>query len=333
MTQKSTTLNQASQLIRSAYRPLLICHISPDGDAVGSLTGLGLALRQMGLEPIVACSDPIPSLFSYIPGAADIVRDVNDTFDLVISLDSSDLKRLGNFPQMPAFGSVPLLNIDHHLTNLNFGTVNLVDPHASSTAEVVLRLLASMALPLDAEIATCLLTGIVTDTRGFRTSNVTIQVMEAVLRLMKAGASLSYITHHGLNRRPTAVILLWQVALARLQVEDCIIWTSVPLAMRRAVGYTGNGDAGLANFLISADEADVAAVFVEGEEGQIEVGLRAVPGLDVAQVALQLGGGGHALAAGCTLPGPLEEVQAQVLAALRAGLARQRQAQDAERNT
>jgi len=272
----------------------------------------------------VACSDPIPAPFRYIPGTAAIVQDVSDTFDLVIALDSSDLKRLGKFPQMPTFGNVPLLNIDHHLTNLNFGAVNLVDPQASSTAEVVLRLLEFMACPLDAEIATSLLTGIVTDTRGFRTSNVTIQVMEAVLRLMKAGATLPYITHHGLNRRPTAVILLWRAALTRLQVKDCIIWTSIPLAMRRAVGYAGNGDAGLANFLISADDAEVAAVFVESEDGRIEVGLRAVPGCDVAQVALQLGGGGHALAAGCTLPGPLEEVQAQVLTVLRADLARQR---------
>jgi len=329
---KSTTLKQASQLIHSAQRPLLICHISPDGDAIGSMMGLGLALRQIGLDPIMACSDPIPHRFRYIPGVETVVQDVSETFDLVISLDSSDLKRLGHFPQIPTFGSVPLLNIDHHLTNLSFGTVNLVDPHASSAAEVVLRLLEYMAVPLDADVATSLLTGIVTDTRGFRTSNVTIQVMEATVQLMQAGASLPYITHNGLNRRPTAVILLWRTALTLLHIEDRVIWTSIPLAMRRAVGYAGNGDAGLVSFLVSADDADVAAVFVEGEDGRVEVGLRAVPGFDVAQVALQLGGGGHALAAGCTLPGPLEEAQAQTLAALRADLARQRHAQDTRRD-
>ena len=329
---KKTTLKQASQLIRSAHCPLLICHISPDGDAVGSLTGLGLALHQMGLNPIMACPDPIPERFGFVPGIETIVQDVSETFDLVISLDSSDLKRLGHFPQMPAFGSVPLINIDHHLTNLNFGDVNLVDSHASSAAQVVLRLLEYMSVPLDADIATCLLTGIVTDTRGFRTSNVTIQVMEAALRLMKAGASLPYITHNGFNRRPTAVILLWRAALELLQIKDRVIWTSIPMAMRRAVGYAGNGDAGLVSFLVSADDADAAAVFVEGEDGRIEVGLRAVPGLDVAQVALLLGGGGHALAAGCTLTGPMEEAQARVLAALWTDLARQRHAQDEERN-
>lgn len=323
-TNKNTTLKQASQLIRSAHRPLLICHIAPDGDAIGSLTGLGRALRHEGLEPIMACSDPVPACFNYIPYVGAIVQDVSASFDLVISLDCSDLKRLGHFPQMPTFRSVPLLNIDHHLTNLDFGDVNLVDPQASSTAEVVLWLLEYMALPLDAELATCLLTGIVADTRGLRTSNVTIQVMDAALRLMKAGASLPYITHHTLDRRPTTAIRLWGATLAQLHIEDRVIWTSIPLAMRRTAGYAGNGDAGLVSFLVSGDDADVAVVFVEREDSRIEVSLRAVPGFDVAQVALQLGGGGHALAAGCNLPGPLGEAQARVLAALRADLARQR---------
>ncbi|MDY7076373.1 MAG: bifunctional oligoribonuclease/PAP phosphatase NrnA [Chloroflexota bacterium] len=316
-TKKNTTLKQASQLIQSVRQPLLICHVAPDGDAIGSMMGLGRALRQMGLEPVLACSDPIPARFNYIPGTEVIVQDVGDPFDLVISIDCSDLERLGSLTQMQAFENAPLLNIDHHLTNLNFGDVNLVDPHASSTAEVVLRLLEYMAVPLDAELAICLLTGIVTDTRGFRTSNVTAQVMQAALRLMQAGASLPYITRFGLDRRSTAAILLWREALSSVQINGRVIWTSITLAMRHEVDQMGNGDAGLVSFLISAEDADIAAVFVERTDGRIEVGLRAVPGFDVAQVALQFGGGGHALAAGCNIPGPLEEAQAQVLFALQ----------------
>jgi len=285
----------------------------------------------MGLQPIVACPDPIPARFNYIPGAKAIVQDTSATFDLVISLDCSDLERLGHFAQMPTFESVPLLNIDHHLTNLYFGTVNLVDPHASSTAEVVLRLLDYMAVPLDAELAICLLTGIVTDTRGFRTSNVTIQVMEAALRLIKAGASLPHITQRGLDRRSIVAMRLWGAALTQLQVSGRVIWTSIPLAMRRAAGYTDNGDAGLVSFLISANDADATVVFVEREDGRIEVGFRAAPDFDVGHVALVLGGGGHALAAGCTLPGPMSKAQAQVLVALQADLARQRHERDVRR--
>jgi len=321
---------EARQLIRSAQYPLLTCHISPDGDAVGSLVALGRALRQIGQEPLLLCEDPIPSSFDYIPGVEEIVREVDEpdgvSCDLVIYLDCSDRSRGGRFPQAPAFEDVPLLNIDHHMTNLNFGDVNLVDPQASSTAQIVLRLLEHAGIPLDVEIATALLVGIVADTRGFRTNNVTAQVMAAALRLMEAGASLPYVAYNSLDRHPTSAIRLWGAALSNLRVEGGVAWAAITLAMRRAAGHEGNGDAGLVSFLVGAEDADVAAVFTEREEGRIEVGLRAVPGFDVARVALRFGGGGHALAAGCDLPGPLEEAQTCLLEALQAELARQRQA-------
>jgi phosphoesterase RecJ-like protein len=328
-TLEQACLERAHRLIKSAQRPLLICHIAPDGDAVGSLVGLGRALRQVGLEPILACPDPIPPDLSFIPGVEKVTKDVDAPFDLVISLDCSDRDRLGHLPQLPAFTDAPLLNIDHHVTNSDYGDVNVVDPHASSTAEIVLHLLEYMAIPLDTEIATALLTGIVADTRGFRTSNVAPQVMATALRLMEAGASLPYIAFHSLDSHPTSALRLWGAALSQFQIEDRVIWTSIPLAMRQATGYTDNGDAGLASFLLSAEDADIAVVFVEREEGSVEVGLRAVAGFDVAQVALQFGGGGHALAAGCDLPGPLAEARSRLLAALKPGLAEQCARRDA----
>ena len=320
-----TTLTKASQLLRSARRPLLICHVSPDGDAIGSLIGLGAALTAWGLNPILACSDPVPWDLAHVPGADSVVQDVAEFFDLVISLDCSDLERLGSMCRLPDFRDRPLINIDHHQTNTSYGDVNLVDASASSTAEVVLRLLDRMSLPIDEQIATCLLTGIVTDTRGFRTSNVNVQVMEAATRLMKAGAPLPFIAGNSLDCRSTSVIRLWGAAISRLQLEDDVIWTSIPQEMRQATGYAGNGDAGLANFLISSRDAVVAVVFAESEDGSVEVGLRAVSGFDVSQVALQFGGGGHLLASGCSIFGTLKEAETRVLTAVRDDLARQRQ--------
>ncbi len=310
-------LKPASQLVQSTHRPLLICHVAPDGDAVGSLLGLGRALRQMGRDPILACADPIPAKFDYLPNVEAVVREVSAPFDLVISLDCSDLERLGRLAQVQDFENTPLLNIDHHLTNLNFGDVNLVDVRASSTAEVVLGLLEYMAIPIDTELASCLLTGIVTDTRGFRTSNVNTQVMEAALRLMNAGASLPSITQHSLDRRPTTALLLWRESLSSLQIENRIAWATISQTMRQTAGYLGNGDAGLVSFLVSADDADIAVVFIERAADRIEVSFRAVPGYDVAQVALQFGGGGHALASGCSFFGSLKEAQARILAVLQ----------------
>ena len=320
MTTKAT-LRRASQLLRESQQPLLICHVAPDGDALGSLTGLARALRQMGVSPIAACADPVPSRFGFIPGVDSVVQSVSDFFDLVVAIDCSHPTRMGVFQELPHFDQHPLINIDHHVTNASFGDVNVVDPLAAATAEVLLRLLDHIGVDLDETVATSLLVGIVTDTRGFRTSNVTPRVMSAALRLMEAGASLPYVSQHGLERRPMAVIRLWGAALAELRFEDGIIWSRMPLEMRRRVGYQGDSDAGLVSFLLSADNANVSVVFVEQDDDRIDVGLRAVPGFDVSRVAVQFGGGGHVLAAGFETAGPLEAAESRVLDALRADLA------------
>ncbi len=259
------------------------------------------------------CPDPIPSRYHFLPLATTFSTQVTAPFDLVVSLDCSDTDRLRDLPHHPDFHNVPLLNIDHHVTNTNFGSVNLVITNVSSTAEIVYQVLNALGMPLDTGMATSLLTGVVTDTRGFRTPNVTPAVIETALRLMQAGASLPAIIQHTLERRDVATIHLWRQALATVQLQDRLIWASISQDMRRQARYEESGDAGLVSFLISADEADVAVVFSEQENGNIEVGMRAKPDYDVSQVAFQLGGGGHKLAAGCTIPGPLTKVQRQVL--------------------
>ncbi len=306
-------LERAVRLIRSARSPLLACHLAPDGDAIGSTTALAQGLRYLGSRPMLFCPDPIPSRYDFLPLAMTFSTQVTAPFDLVISLDCSDLYRLRDLPQHPGFSDAPLLNIDHHVTNTDFGSVNLVITDVSSTAEIVHRLLNALNVPLDVALATSLLTGVVTDTRGFRTPNVTPTVMETALRLMQAGASLPMIIQHTLERRDVATIYLWRQALSTVQLQNRVIWASISQDMRRQARYEENGDAGLVSFLISADEADVAAVFSEQEDGGVEVGMRAKPDYDVSQVAFQLGGGGHKLAAGCSIPGSLEEAQRRVL--------------------
>jgi len=257
---------------------------------------------------------------------------VSGPFDLAILVDCSELARCACGDRAPALDAVPLINIDHHVTNSGYGTVAIVDPSASSTAEVVLRLLEHMATPLDAQTATCLLTGIVTDTRGFRTSNVSIQTMEVAVELMRAGAHLSTITQEALDRRSIGALRLWGAALSSVQVDARVVWATIPLATSRAVGLAGAGDAGLVSYLAGVEGTDGAAVFVEQERNTIEVGLRASPGFDVSLVALQFGGGGHALAAGCAQQGPLDDVVRRVLFVLQTELARQRE-NGAGRNT
>lgn len=312
--------------IQEARRILIVSHVGPDGDAIGSLVSVGQLLRAQGKEPVLFCEDPVPESYHYLPGSGEITQQAEGAFDLVISLDCSDRYRMGDkLTQHPEslLDSVPLINIDHHITNTRFGTLNWVDPEAVATAQMILELAESLDWELTSPVATCLLNGLITDTRSFRTSNVDARAIRAALRLMEAGASLSHITRQSLEQRSVASVRVWGQAIERLHLEDGILWTVVTRAMRQQMGLDGNDLSGLANFLSGIREADVVAVFTERDNGTIDIGLRAAPGLDVAQAALRLGGGGHPQAAGCTLDGALTQVQERVLGVLRRSLAEQ----------
>lgn len=310
------------ELIVSARRLLLVTHVAPDGDAIGSLLGLGWLLMAQGKELILVCEDPVPEAYAYLPGSEKVVRRSGGYYDLAISLDCSDQRRMGNVFD-DGVVTAPLINIDHHVTNTRFGTVNWVDPSSVATAQMILDLADALGWEVTEEVACCLLTGMVTDTRSFRTSNVDLDAMRAALRLMEAGGSLSEVTRQALDQRPLSSVRLWGQAIDGLHLEDGILWTQVTRSMRQRWSLGEDGDSGLANFLSGVREAKVVVVFTERNAGTIDVGMRAVPDYDVAQAALRLGGGGHPQAAGCTLEGDLAEVRGQVLAEIRLSLASQ----------
>lgn len=322
--QRLDSLNQAQALISAAQRPLLITHIDPDGDAIGSLLGLGWALVRLGQSPVLYCRDGVPPRYDFLPGADRVVTTPHGSTDLVIAVDCADIGRLGlSADDLSRLNDRPSINLDHHVTNTGFASVNIVDTEAVASAEVVLQIVDALGVPLDATIATCLLCGIVTDTLGFRTANVTPRVLEQAARLMRAGASLAEINEQALNRRPFSGLCMWAAGLKTLRREDSIVWAHLTRAARAECGPVQGAETGLVSFLLSAQEAEVAALFTERDDGTVDVSLRAKPGWDVSAVAMALGGGGHPLAAGCTLPGPLDEAEARVLGLLRAHLREQ----------
>lgn len=323
MTKNSADKQRIEELIAGARRILLITHVAPDGDAIGSLLGLGIMLRALGKELTLACEDPVPEIYAYLPGSEKVVRQTGGSHDLVVSLDCSDRRRMGRVFDETSM-TVPLINIDHHVTNTEFGTVNWVDPTSVATTQMILNLADALGWQITQPVALCLLTGLVTDTRSFRTSNVDIDAMRAALRLMELGAPLREVTRRALDQRPLASVRLWGQAIEGLHLEDGILWTEVTHAMRQQWSLGEDGDSGLTNFLSGVREAQVVVVFTERGNDTVDVGLRAMPGLDVAQVALRLGGGGHPRAAGCTLEGSLAGAREQVLAEIRLSLARQR---------
>lgn len=318
----ATPTEAVLQPIRRANKILCVSHVSPDGDAYGSLLGMGWILRHLAKEPVLAMHDATPDAFHFLPGIDGVITPdaVTAEYDLIICLDASSPDRMGRVYQPEKHEKIPLLVIDHHFTNTHFGQINWVDSSAAATCQMLVQLAHALDVPLSGALAECLLTGIVTDTLCFRTSNTNAAVMEAAMRLMQSGVKLSEIVAHTLNRREFNVFRLWGSVLSTVQLEEGVIWATISMAQKRDAGNIDD-DGALSSMLVSAVEAEISATFTEkiDESGQltVECSFRAKPGFDVGSLAFALGGGGHPPAAGCTLVGTLDEVTARVVAELK----------------
>ncbi|MBN2548342.1 MAG: DHH family phosphoesterase [Anaerolineales bacterium] len=307
-------LQQAGGELLASQRVLIISHIHPDGDAIGSLLGLGLALETLGKDVTMVLADGIPGSFRYLNGSSRVVSHLDGTYDMICVVDCSDRERTGNV--LPA-ETVIDLNIDHHATNLNFARLNLVDTQAAAAAEIVIDILRHIAVQFSPAVVEALLTGLVTDTIGFRTSSTTPKTLRLAADLMEAGGDLSKIYRLSLITRSYEAARLWGAGLTNIQREGGLTWTTLTREDRQAVNYPGRDDADLINVLSSVDGIDIALIFIEQSNGNVKVSWRAQPGFDVSQVALSFGGGGHAAASGAEISGSLQQVRDRVLEATR----------------
>lgn len=312
------------QAVEAAQTVLVVTHVGPDGDALGSLTAVGQALSRLGKEVTLACESDIPARFDYLPVIDRVVRrpDTRVIFDLLIALDCGDEQRMGEvFTQLPD-PKPTIINIDHHITNTYFGDLNWV-ADCPSTAEMVYNLFNDLGWEIDRGIAMSLLTGVVTDTLGFRTPNVTPATLRTASALMEAGADLPLITMQTLNLKPLSTLRLWQIGLNQMQIEDGLMWTSITSRDREMIGYRNDSSSGLVNLLADVNRVAIGVVLMEMEDGTIRVGFRSRPPYDVAQLAQKLGGGGHPQAAGCTMEGPLAKAEAQIIEMCKQAIAQQ----------
>jgi len=288
----------AKERFGAAQRVLLVTHARPDGDAVGSLVGLGLALQQGGRQVQMVIEDGVPSEFRLMEGSDQVLRRPEGQFDLIGLVDCSDVERTGKvLIDWPA----PDVNIDHHCTNMDYARVNLVDLQAVATAEIVADLIPVLDLKFTKPVAAALLTGLVTDTIGFRTSNVTPKALRLAAELMETGVDLSELYRRTLINRSFAAVRLWGAGLTKVERLGRLVWTSLTRLDREAVHYPGRDDADLINILAAIEDTDISIVFVEQSNGSIKVSWRAQPGFDVSKVALSFGGGGHAAASGAEI--------------------------------
>ena len=295
---------------------LLVSHVRPDADAVGSVLGFGLALQGAGKTVQMVLEDGSEN-FKYLPQYDTIRRQPEGDFDMVIVVDCSDPDRVGHV--LDSYGK-PDLVVDHHKTNLQFGDYNIVEPDQAATAAILYDYLPSWGLHFTPEVATCLLSGIVGDTIGFRTSNVDSLLMRRVAALMDLGADLNNIYREELVLKSFTAARYWGAGLSRLECDEGLVWASLTLADREKIGYAGNDDADLVNVLSSVREAEIALIFIEQPQNQVKVSWRARPGYDVSGLAFSFGGGGHAAAAGADIDGNLNEVMQRVIIETKAYL-------------
>ena len=318
------TLTAARNLLASARHVCVMSHHNPDGDALGSMLGLTLALQAAGITATAALADEIAPRFDSLPGRASIAATIPPSADVLVAVDAADFARLG---KLGARISEVHLNIDHHLSNTRYGKLNLIDTSSAATAQYLAELLPVFKLELTTVVATCLLAGIVTDTLGFRTANTTPATLSISQQLIAAGAPLADVYDRTLHRRSLAALRLWGDSIKLIEQRDGLVHTSVTLASKAAHGYGGTGDGDVVTLLTALENIDIAIVFVEHKGQEIKVSWRANTGFNVANVAAIFGGGGHAAAAGANLQNTtLAEARTLVLARTSAALREWKQA-------
>ncbi|MGQ9902361.1 MAG: DHH family phosphoesterase [Fimbriimonadales bacterium] len=307
------SFTHAAQLLHTAESFLIVPHLHPDGDALGSALGLYHALKQMGKTEVIAVShDPVPEIYRFLPDWEQILLEhpQQRTYDVAIVVDQSQLSRAGRHEAL-ARAARQMLQIDHHVVMEPFADVALVDTSAAATAELVYRLLRFMRLPISPEVATCLLTGIVTDTFSFKLPNTTPRTLRIAAALQQAGADLSFINEQVFETRSFSAVKLLGLALSTLQrTEDGkIAWVAISRSAFEAAHAHEEETEGIVNFVRSVRGVEVAMMLRESPHRKVRVSLRSRGAVNVALLAQQFGGGGHENAAGCTLETSLPEAE------------------------
>lgn len=307
----SQLIGDIKDRLDAAKKIVIASHVRPDGDAIGSLLGLGLALHDAGKSVQMVLADGVPSSFKYLEGSKFIEKEPKGNHDTFITVDCADFKRTGSI--FEKFGQ-PDINIDHHKTNEKFGKLNLIEAEEVATSAILTNYLPAWGLTITKPIAAALLTGIITDTLGFRTSNITPEALRQAATLMETGVDMPEIYMRSLVRRSFPAARYWGAGLSSLQSKNGIVWGTLTLVDRKAAGYSGNDDADLINMISAIDGNKVGMIFVEQTTNHVKISWRALEaGVDVSQVAKHFQGGGHAAAAGADIQGSLSEVQKDVL--------------------
>jgi len=299
-------LERVLQEIRARRRFVVTSHSRPDGDGIGSALACGQILRMMGKDAEVVMHDGVPRIYQNLPFAdravqADAVPPGFSGDGAVILLECDSIKRTG----LRGLGECFLINIDHHASGRNFAQINCIDSTVMATAELVFRLARLACVPVDRDIATCLYTGLMTDTGSFMFEGTNEHTFTVARDLGLAGADPALCARHIYFGHSTAKMRLLGAALANLHREGPLSWIWVTQEQMQHFGAREEDCEGLVNYALSIADVQVAIFFRELPDGRCRISLRSKGAVNVSTVAEHFGGGGHRCASGCSVDGPL----------------------------
>jgi phosphoesterase RecJ-like protein len=296
-----------------------VTHKDADGDTLGSALGLALALEPLGKQVAVVSSPPVPAAWEFLPGFERVNRDPLPERAPLFVFDSTDVARTGHY--LDAVRRAPaVINVDHHVTNDGFGTINLVSPAAASTGELVYQLLKAWGVPIPPPAAGCLYASILSDTGGFRHDNTSEHALRAAADLVGLGADPVAIARGLFKNRPASTLRMQARILNGLHFEcqDRLVWGTITLHDLQASGASKDQADGAIDQLNTLRNQELAILFKEAGPRLTRVSIRSRDQIDAAALAALFGGGGHRRAAGIELARPLKEAEELVLAAARA---------------
>ena len=320
------SLADVADLILSASRVTAICHENPDADTLGAAMAIRLAAERLGKQAEVVSSDPPPPFLAFLPRIDEVTRAPQLEPDVAVIVDAGDLSRIGSVAREQAewLSRARIVNIDHHVSNPGFGEAHFIEPAAAATCELVALLLPALGVPLDRELATLLMAGIVQDTHTFAHPNATPRTLRVAAELVEAGAPLAAINRAVYADKPFSTLALWGLMLAGIgqRCEGRIVHASMTLEMLEQAGAEPSASEGFVDLLASTKAADITVLFKQADATTTRVSVRTTERADAVVITRAFGGGGHARAAGCTLEQPLDEARDRVLAECEAELDR-----------
>jgi phosphoesterase RecJ-like protein len=295
------------------------CHVSPDGDAVGSMLSMGGILKLMGKQVTLYNRDEIPYNFQFLSLADSVVHTLPQdlTVDATLIVDCGEFDRLGNsFFLKPNAGV--LINIDHHLSNLGYGHINYIDPEAAAVGEMIFEIAKALKVRINREIAACIYTSILSDTGSFRYRSTTTKVLRVAGELLSYGVDPWEVSSHIYENHPIARLEILKRSLQTLHYSRCGRYASLTVTRRMLEEAGGSYELldGFINLTRGIQGVEVSILFREMHDSHFKISFRSRGNIDVGVIGSAFGGGGHYNAAGCVLQGTLTKIQEQVYRAV-----------------